>query len=137
MSAAGTMSPQHAFEAVETMVQGWALPYSHHILLVSDGGKDGIIFAGITCAVLFSKPTSSVPIPPQMAAITATVVPSAGEPPAITYALEGEMMQRSSSERLDAKLLDKLIARKLIVEERAGFHRETDSLPRSVATAGR
>jgi len=132
MPASIHFSPQQAFKAVETMVETWSLTYSHHIQLVSDGGNDGIV-----CAVLFSKPTASVPIPPQMAAVTVTVVPQAVGPPAMTYALECEMMQRPSTERLEAKLLDKLIARKVIAEDRARVHRETGSLPAPVVAGSR
>jgi hypothetical protein len=119
------ISPKEAFQLVDRMVQGWALAYSHHIKVVTDGGNEGIV-----CSILFSKPTDDAPIPPHMVAATAAVM-SYGDgqkEPAISYALESEMMQRPGSEPLQESCLDKIIARKIAVAERVRTFRNTGKL---------
>lgn len=119
------ISPKEAFQLVDKMVQGWALTYSHHIQVITDGGNEGII-----CSILFSKPTDDVPVPPHLAVITAAVVSYGGErkQPAITYALEFEMMQRPGSEPLQESCLDTIIARKIAVGDRVRMFSDSGKL---------
>mmetsp|Transcript_7610 Transcript_7610/g.23746 ORF Transcript_7610/g.23746 Transcript_7610/m.23746 type:complete len:134 (+) Transcript_7610:119-520(+) len=119
------LTEKEAFQLVEALVQGWRLSYVHHIRVIAHESAPGFTFS-----VIFSKPTDTVPIPPQVATITIMLkTASDAKEPLITYVLESETMQRPRNEVLQEHWLDKIIDRKIIVEQRAKTFQENGKLP--------